>query len=160
VQFSISFTVATALILSGGFFSVWLWRHRRRYIAYGTSACALTAATLLLVPANDSRTSEHDVVSLGLAAGYVDFNKAPARTAAQPRQTSRSGLPSVPAMIRQLESRLASEPGDAKGWSLLAQSYAYVGNRSGAESAIENAVLLGIEESTLRSQIAAVESSN
>ena len=86
----------------------------------------------------------------------MDFSTRPGATAASPVRANEQRLPSVPAMIAQLEARLDAEPADAKGWSLLAKSYAYVGNESGTETAISNAVQLGIDESALRSQVTAV----
>jgi len=131
----------------------------RPHLAYGTSAVlALVSATLVWQAHKESALAA-DPVSAGLSAGYMDFSARPALAATSaPRPTPQS-LPSVPAMIEQLETRLNAEPADAKGWSLLAKSYAYIGNDSGAESAISKAVLLGIDESTLRSQVAAVNDS-
>jgi cytochrome c-type biogenesis protein CcmH len=56
-------------------------------------------------------------------------------------------------MIAGLEERLAREPGDAKGWALLAQSYAFLGNSLQAEAALEKAVALGMEEENLRQRV-------
>jgi len=131
----------------------------RPFLAYGTSAMlALTSAALVWQTQRVSAQAT-DPVSAGLSAGYMDFSARPAVAAASAPRTTPQSLPSVPAMIEQLETRLNAEPADAKGWSLLAKSYAYIGNDSGVESAISKAVLLGIDESTLRSQVAAVHDS-
>ena len=132
--------------------------HRPR-LAYGTSAVvALLGATLAWQTHKESAQAT-DPVSAGLSEGYMDFSARPAAVVTSAPRTTPQSLPSVPAMIEQLETRLNAEPADAKGWSLLAKSYAYVGNESGAESAISKAVLLGVEESTLRSQVADVHGS-
>lgn len=157
MQFTNIHTVAVAAALVAVFAGVWLWKHRRQYLAYGTFSAASIAIALLLLLPDRSSTVEHDFASVTLAAGYVDFDSPDVTTYPASNQTQQRTLPSVPAMIAQLENRLAAEPRDAKGWSLLAQSYAYVGNLSGIESAITSAVQLGIDENTLRSQVAIVE---
>jgi cytochrome c-type biogenesis protein CcmH/NrfG len=58
-------------------------------------------------------------------------------------------------LIGGLEARLASHPDDAKGWALLAQSYAFVGDSVAAERALQRAVGLGADEQTLRERVQA-----
>jgi cytochrome c-type biogenesis protein CcmH/NrfG len=129
----------------------------RPYLAYGTSGILALLCAMLVWQQQKYSAIGADPVSAGLSAGYMDFSARPAVAATAAPRTTPQSLPSVPVMIEQLETRLNAEPADAKGWSLLAKSYAYVGNDSGAESAISRAVLLGVEESTLRSQVAAVQ---
>lgn len=63
---------------------------------------------------------------------------------------------SVESMIAPLKARLEKHPQDPKGWALLAQSYAYVGDDAGAEQAIARAAALGVDEKALRARVAAV----
>jgi len=56
-------------------------------------------------------------------------------------------------MIVGLEQRLAHEPGDAKGWALLAQSYAFLGNAQQADAALSKAVTAGFDETDLRRRL-------
>jgi cytochrome c-type biogenesis protein CcmH/NrfG len=55
---------------------------------------------------------------------------------------------------------LVAQPRDARGWALLAQSYAFVANPAGAESAVQRAVALGVDEQTLRDQVRRAERSS
>lgn len=61
----------------------------------------------------------------------------------------------VASLIGGLESRLAEQPDDAKGWALLAQSYAFVGRVEDAQSAVAHAVELGFDEASLQSRVQA-----
>ena len=54
-------------------------------------------------------------------------------------------LPSVEAMLVQLEQRLEQEPGDAKSWELLGRSYDHLGRSDAAEKAYARARELGYE---------------
>ncbi len=60
---------------------------------------------------------------------------------------------SVESMIGGLEARLAAQPGDANGWALLAQSYAYTADADATERAMRRAVELGVDEQALRQRI-------
>jgi hypothetical protein len=61
---------------------------------------------------------------------------------------------SIPSLLRGLEQRLEAEPGDAPGWALLAQSYAFVGQAERAEQALGRAIDLGFDEGELRQRVA------
>lgn len=76
-------------------------------------------------------------------------------TAASGEVAAASGVQADPvdSLIGGLEARLSQDPTDAKGWALLAQSYAFVGNTEAAEHAIERAVALGVDETTLRDRV-------
>lgn len=63
----------------------------------------------------------------------------------------------VASLIGGLEQRLADNPDDAKGWALLAQSYAFVGNTEGAERARQRAVDLGFDELALEQRVKLAE---
>jgi hypothetical protein len=65
-----------------------------------------------------------------------------------------SAIGSVESLIGGLEGRLAANPNDANGWSLLAQSYAYTNDDAALERAIQRAVELGVDETALRERVA------
>jgi cytochrome c-type biogenesis protein CcmH/NrfG len=77
--------------------------------------------------------------------------------AAAPVPDDNGALTAAPVadLIGRLEARLASDPNDAKGWALLAQSYAFVGDTVGAERALGRAVALGADEQALRERVQA-----
>lgn len=62
-------------------------------------------------------------------------------------------IASVPSLIGGLEKRLESNPDDARGWALLAQSYAFTGRLDAAERALQRAVALGADETDLRQRV-------
>jgi len=70
-----------------------------------------------------------------------------------PRASETTAVASVDSMILGLEQRLAREPGDAKGWALLAQSYAFLGDARQAEAALAKAAELGFDEQDLRRRL-------
>lgn len=55
---------------------------------------------------------------------------------------------SVSSLVSGLESRLAKNPDDAKGWLLLARSHDHLGNSNAAWSAYARAKELGISDET------------
>lgn len=59
----------------------------------------------------------------------------------------------VASLITRLETRLAEQADDVKGWVLLAQSYAFTGNDEAAEHAVRRAVALGFDEQALRERV-------
>jgi cytochrome c-type biogenesis protein CcmH/NrfG len=59
----------------------------------------------------------------------------------------------VSAMIGGLEQRLRNSPDDAQGWSLLAQSYAFVDRMGAARDAIDRAVALGASRTELEARV-------
>lgn len=152
-------TIGCAAILAAAYF---LRRARgldRPILAYGTSAAAAVFAVATIGLQLIGKAEADDPVSLGLSAGYQDFAPRRSRPPSSAARSTTPALPSVPDMIHQLEARLEASPADAQGWSLLAKSYAYIGNERGADEAIANAVRLGTEEGMLRSQVTAVRSS-
>jgi len=58
-------------------------------------------------------------------------------------------------MVDGLRARLEESPNDPKGWALLAQSYAFMGNQKGVEEALARAVALGMNEEDLRQRVQA-----
>jgi len=80
---------------------------------------------------------------------------APTTTRPAPAAAGNAGqVASVESLIGGLEARLAAQPNDANGWSLLAQSYAYTADDAALERAVKRAVELGIDEQLLRERIA------
>jgi len=59
----------------------------------------------------------------------------------------------VSSLIGGLEQRLAANPDDVQGWTLLAQSYAFMGDVAAADRAVRKAVALGVDEQELRARI-------
>ena len=57
--------------------------------------------------------------------------------------TATGDLGSVDSLLAGLESRLAADPSDAKGWLLLAKSYAFLGRGDDAAEAYARAKALG-----------------
>lgn len=95
----------------------------------------------------------------GLGSGSEVAWSAAAQIASPAAPSGQSGakaVGSVESFIAPLEARLAKAPGDAAGWALLAQSYAFVGDEAGVEKAEARAVALGIDRKDLEQRIAAV----
>lgn len=67
---------------------------------------------------------------------------------------SATSVAPISTLIVGLEARLAGQPEDAKGWALLAQSYAFLANVPKSELAIAKAVEFGFDESDLRARVA------
>jgi cytochrome c-type biogenesis protein CcmH len=65
--------------------------------------------------------------------------------------------PPVESLVAGLEARLAEQPNDAEGWTLLAQSYAYTSNEEAVERAVRRAVDLGVDEAMLRDRISSAK---
>jgi hypothetical protein len=82
---------------------------------------------------------------------------ADASSSALPEENRALTAAPVPDLIGGLETRLASEPNDAKGWALLAQSYAFVGDTAGAERAFARAIALGFDAQALRARMRSAE---
>jgi len=70
-----------------------------------------------------------------------------------PTSANGSAAASVDQLIGGLEQRLQSNPADPKGWALLAQSYAFLGDLERAQSALAQAVALGLDEGDLRQRV-------
>jgi hypothetical protein len=67
--------------------------------------------------------------------------------------TGNGPVAPIDSLVGGLEARLAENPGDANGWVLLAQSYAFLNDQTRAEHAVQRAVALGVDEGTLRARI-------
>lgn len=78
---------------------------------------------------------------------------APAPAASVPESSAVTSAAPIHSLIGGLEARLERDPGDVKGWALLAQSYAFLGDLDGAERATRRAVELGMDEAALRERV-------
>ena len=149
-------SVAAALIAAGAFAAWWWLRLRRLTLAnsIGIVALGLWSAA----------------VAIKLYVDHADEAAAAAHTSASIAWPVKEPLPTLPAtassatgapvqaapvesLIGGLEARLAAEPEDSAGWALLAQSYAFVSDRDGAETALQRAVALGADEAALRERV-------
>ncbi len=67
--------------------------------------------------------------------------------------SSTDQLASVDSMVGGLEQRLEQQPGDGKGWLLLAKSYRHLGRLEDARRAYEKADALGNGDATVAAQL-------
>lgn len=128
-----------------------------RAILILTTVLALAACgrSTTPAPAAPAAVADEVLVDGELEAVHSWLKTGDARDASATRASSAPALPPVEDMIHGLETRLEAEPDDRKGWSLLAQSYAYVGRMADARRAAANAVMLGDDAAALERQIAA-----
>lgn len=75
-----------------------------------------------------------------------------------PEPAATKSVAPVTDLLTGLEERLRQNPNDVKGWSLLAQSYAFVGRMEDARAASERAVELGAAPDAMRSKILSAHS--
>jgi len=96
---------------------------------------------------------DHSTTETAAIAGLDSIAWPRESTLRSPTPPAPTSVAPVGDLITGLEQRLANQPDDAKGWALLAQSYAFVANTHGAEVALARAVELGFDESDLRNRI-------
>ena len=106
----------------------------------------------------DSVSTETDVLAEATRFGPIQWSEDPPTVTPFPSASGQTSggiadVAPVQSLIGGLEARLANDPGDVKGWALLAQSYAFVGDSEGAENAIHRAVELGMDEAALRERV-------
>lgn len=82
-----------------------------------------------------------------IQAWLADMNGIPSTTSA----TAQAGP--VESLVGGLEKRLEDNPDDLKGWRLLAQSYAFLGDMQAARAAIGRAIALGADEQELETVV-------
>lgn len=90
--------------------------------------------------------------------GDSEFDRstvASADGAATQLRTPESKAASVSSLVSGLESRLAENPDDAKGWLLLARSHDHLGNSNAAWSAYGRARELGMSDESFELKLAA-----
>ncbi len=117
----------------------------------------LTGALLILATACGGGASTHESVQL---LGDRDLARvhawaSPPATIVEKTPARTAELDSVGSLLAGLENRLQEQPDDLKGWSLLAQSYAFVGRMEDAYSAIDRAVALGADRVPLERRVSA-----
>lgn len=69
--------------------------------------------------------------------------------------TAERAAPPVEQLLSGLEQRLEQTPADRAGWSLLAQTYAFLGRMDEARDAAARAVELGAEAEQLQRRLVA-----
>lgn len=129
---------------------------RRQYWQFSIVGMAIAVAVAAIVVqrvAVEDGADANRVDSLG-GISVSQLARATAQLQGTTPSAAQAGkVASVPSLIRGLEARLGSNPSDMRGWSLLAQSFAFVGDFDSAESALMRAVELGADEADLRSRV-------
>lgn len=115
-------------------------------------ALAFTVPLLALGLTNFLRDNQNQSMTSSPEVNPIAWPGTSTLTRQVPDQTASSQAP-VADLIDGLEERLAKNPADAKGWALLAQSYAFLADGSAAEAAIARAVALGFDEADLRNRV-------
>ena len=129
----------------------------RSLVVWGMTVLApLAAAAAVIVFHNDAR-SVTDALSVRSIAWSTTVG--PSRPIDTTQRETTSVAP-VRDLIAGLEQRLDRNPDDAKGWVLLAQSHAFLGNTGRVDAAIARAVALGMNENELRRRVGLAASSN
>lgn len=154
------FGSVAAALLAAGAFAAWWWLQKRRLTlanSIGLVALGLWGAAVAIKLYVDHAASAPVADTADpLAWLRTAPLPTPPPTSASAAGTSVQAAP-VESLIGGLEARLAAEPQDAAGWALLAQSYAFVANREGAETALQRAVALGADEATVRERVRSAE---
>jgi cytochrome c-type biogenesis protein CcmH/NrfG len=143
--------------------SLWLFRRRRLRLRSWLGAFALVAWVVGVgVKVHFDRVREARVDTRIAALPSIAWpGSAPEASAPQDgAPTSASADASQPvqaapisSLIGGLERRLKSNPDDAAGWALLAQSYAFMGDAAAADAAVRKAIARGVDEQELRARI-------
>jgi cytochrome c-type biogenesis protein CcmH/NrfG len=121
-------------------------------------ATAGVVAAITLSAGNPDESGRDQTSQSGIALNEMARISAGLRTGESAPAQSKTVAP-VPSLIDGLKLRLAADPNDARGWALLAQSYAFIGQADLAEQAISHAVALGLDESDLRGRVASAQRS-
>jgi cytochrome c-type biogenesis protein CcmH/NrfG len=106
-------------------------------------------------PLINSLVIASSVIALAGATLYaVTVQQDSTSVQANTTQVSPDKVPSVDTLVVRLEARLASQPGDAKGWILLARSHDHLGNKDEAWHAYSRARELGMTDDSLELKLA------
>jgi cytochrome c-type biogenesis protein CcmH/NrfG len=150
-------SVAAALVAAGAI-AAWWWLQRRRLTlanSIGLVALGLWAAAVAIKLYVDR--AEDEAAAIARTSASIAWPLVEPLPALSPTSLREASAPiqaaPVESLIGGLEARLAAEPEDSAGWALLAQSYAFVSNRDGAETALRRAVELGADEAALRERV-------
>jgi len=123
----------------------------------GVAAVALLIAASVVAVVID-RGAVDATGGTGIMARNLPLNDIARVTSGllEPQPVLQQGerVASVPSLIDGLRQRLQRDPDDARGWALLAQSYAFIGETDLAEQAVDHAVAHGFDESDLRQRVA------
>lgn len=103
-------------------------------------AAFVTSATNPPNAASSEKKSDEDVEALRSYANSIDPTRTPAP--AHSAAPESSALPDVDTMVAKLVARLEKQPGDVKGWKVLAWSYQNLGKSGEAVTAYETALKL------------------
>lgn len=118
----------------------------------------IIASALSILTACNASSSDASVAEPRITDSDLDIVSSWAATQTDSHANDKphsqsSSLPPVSDMIEGLERRLVDAPDDLKGWSLLATSYAFVGQMSDAKRAKLKAIELGADGEQLEQQI-------
>lgn len=114
---------------------------------FANIALLAVLATLLLAIGMYAAIGRPDVAT---SAGVQKASGAPAQ---KPVANGDKKAASVDELLAGLEQRLQDDPGDAKGWLLLAKSYTHVGRHEDAVAAYDKAVELGLSDNVLEASL-------
>lgn len=143
--------IAALMLFNAGRFAL---RGERQFVGIAAAGLLVAAAVVSIVTGSlqDERETGARLPNSGIAV--ADLARASsALNGPRAMQQSASRVASVPSLIEGLERKLRSDPEDASGWALLAQSYAFVGSGELAENALVRAVELGLDETDLRRRV-------
>ena len=115
-------------------------------------AIAVSVAAIVLSRDGMNPRAQGQLPDSGISLATVESVATRLRPAA-PTAQSTSQVASVPSLVDGLKRRLESDPDNASGWALLAQSYAYTGQAELAEQAMARAVDLGLDETDLKQRV-------
>jgi len=156
-------SVAAAIVATGSIAAWWWLRKHGLSLANSIGLVALGAWAAVVATKLYVDHGEQESARAALAADSIAWPVKEPLPTLTPAPTSVAGASvsaaPVESLIGGLEARLAEKPDDAAGWTLLAQSYAFVANREGAETAVQHAVALGVDEATLRARVQSAERS-
>jgi hypothetical protein len=143
------FLIATILIA----FSWWALSRKRMRVGnwLGCAAVFLWVAGSGVKLYLDHTSDVDDIDQLLRSSASLDWRASDRASATTGNALSPIGT--VDSLVGGLEAKLTANPNDAKGWALLAQSYSFIGDTEGAETAIARAVELGFEEQGLRDRV-------
>jgi cytochrome c-type biogenesis protein CcmH/NrfG len=113
---------------------------------------AVSVAAVVLNRDGATRGIQNRLPDSGISLATVESVSTRLRPAV-PTAQSTSQIASVPSLVDGLKRRLESDPDNASGWALLAQSYAYTGQPELADQALQRAVALGLDEADLRQRV-------
>ena len=153
-------SVAAALVAAGTFAAWWWLQRRRMALANSIGLVALgvwAGAVAIKLYVDHGATEQAAVASTADPLAWLHTAPLPALPPTPASTDPAVQAAPVESLIGGLEARLAAAPEDSAGWALLAQSYAFVANREGAETAVQRAVALGADEPALRERVRSAE---